>query len=312
MRIHVSCTCISVVTVACSYAKIDNTPNLMKRLLVFIGIAFALVHGQCVKITADSADIIDRSGTVVATAPRGSILFKFAGSSSSRLIVRYGRFIGTVNVEPGDVFESPCNEPNAPAAPLGDADSGVSGSESEPTPGPVTEPGPRPATEPGPKPAAGPGPKPVGSCGAYAGAPTLSIAGNGGTKFSVVKIRREDLSRPASFNLAPTATDNTMTVATACAWSRLKAAARAAGHRITINSGFRTLGRQQYFYNCHVTKRCNGGALAARPGTSNHGLGKALDLQLTGAAYNWMTKNARKFGFRRTVPSETWHWEFFP
>jgi D-alanyl-D-alanine carboxypeptidase len=46
-------------------------------------------------------------------------------------------------------------------------------------------------------------------------------------------------------------------------------------------------------------------------GTSNHGRGQALDIN-TGPTstktYKWMAANAAKFGFRRTVSDEPWHW----
>lgn len=51
------------------------------------------------------------------------------------------------------------------------------------------------------------------------------------------------------------------------------------------------------------------GGLAARPGTSNHGLGKALDLQLSTAAFQWLQTNAVKWQFY-TIPRERWHWEY--
>lgn len=114
-----------------------------------------------------------------------------------------------------------------------------------------------------------------------------------------------------------------MTTSTACAFDKMATAAKKSGVTIAIASGFRTVARQQYFWNCYVTKRCNGGNLAARPGTSNHGKGAALDLNTncgkqTGArpacgrsrVYQWLYKNAHKFGFTRTVKSEPWHWEF--
>jgi hypothetical protein len=152
-----------------------------------------------------------------------------------------------------------------------------------------------------------------GLCGPYAGQQTFSIQGNGGRTFTVTKILREHLVDPSAFAAAPTARDNTMTTTTACAFSKLRAAALQSGVNIKINSGFRTLARQQYFWNCYQTKSCNNGNLAARPGTSNHGVGIALDLNTaSGGVYTWMTNNARKYGFVRTVPSETWHWEYRP
>jgi LAS superfamily LD-carboxypeptidase LdcB len=59
---------------------------------------------------------------------------------------------------------------------------------------------------------------------------------------------------------------------------------------------------------------------AARPGYSLHQSGRAVDIR-TGLSvsdfakgkrskvYSWLEKNAARFGFARTVPSEPWHWE---
>ncbi len=54
------------------------------------------------------------------------------------------------------------------------------------------------------------------------------------------------------------------------------------------------------------------GGLAAVPGTSQHGWGRAVDLDLDDAALAWMRANAWKYGFVETVPREPWHWEFHP
>ena len=56
------------------------------------------------------------------------------------------------------------------------------------------------------------------------------------------------------------------------------------------------------------------GGLAARPGTSNHGWGLAVDLgggaNKTGTTENnWLVNNANRFGFF-TIPREPWHWEY--
>lgn len=62
-------------------------------------------------------------------------------------------------------------------------------------------------------------------------------------------------------------------------------------------------------------------AATAQPGTSNHGSGTAIDLNVGGRTtfsplnssnYVWLVKNAYKFGFVRTVNSEEWHWEYLP
>lgn len=63
----------------------------------------------------------------------------------------------------------------------------------------------------------------------------------------------------------------------------------------------------------------------AQPGKSNHGNGIALDLNTGGypsypgtpfleggKIMKWLTENAHRFGFIRTVKSEAWHWEYYP
>ena len=55
--------------------------------------------------------------------------------------------------------------------------------------------------------------------------------------------------------------------------------------------------------------------LTAKPGSSIHHRGAAFDFQTAqgrNKAYAWLVKNAIKFGFVRTVKSETWHWEYQP
>jgi hypothetical protein len=98
-------------------------------------------------------------------------------------------------------------------------------------------------------------------------------------------------------------------VRTAAAFLRLQQAAGRAGVQVRIVSGFRTMRHQQALYCAYRYERGN---LAARPGYSNHQSGHALDLN-TGdsGVYRWLTQNARRFGFRRTVPSEPWHWEWW-
>lgn len=91
--------------------------------------------------------------------------------------------------------------------------------------------------------------------------------------------------------------------------------AKAAAHdgvNLGIVSGFRTMSEQQYLYHCYTSCSCNSCNLAAKPGYSNHQSGHALDLN-TGAhgVYNWLANHAAHYGFKRTVPSEPWHWEWW-
>lgn len=55
--------------------------------------------------------------------------------------------------------------------------------------------------------------------------------------------------------------------------------------------------------------------ITAKPGASIHSRGAAFDFSTGGGrnkAYKWLVQNAHKFGFIRTLPSETWHWEYQP
>jgi D-alanyl-D-alanine carboxypeptidase len=99
-------------------------------------------------------------------------------------------------------------------------------------------------------------------------------------------------------------------VNTARAYLRMRKAARKSGVGIRIVSGFRSMAQQRYLYHCYKTRSCNGGNLAAPPGYSNHQSGHALDLNTSaGGVYSWLANHGRTYGFRRTVPSEKWHWE---
>lgn len=88
--------------------------------------------------------------------------------------------------------------------------------------------------------------------------------------------------------------------------------AKADGITWVINDSYRTYERQ-------VTEKQQSGALAARPGYSNHGCGLALDIGIQiydKPAYKWLMKNASKFGFKRIYlrgksdKAESWHWEY--
>jgi LAS superfamily LD-carboxypeptidase LdcB len=50
--------------------------------------------------------------------------------------------------------------------------------------------------------------------------------------------------------------------------------------------------------------------LAATPGTSNHGWGLSVDLDLDATAQAWMRQNGARYGFVEDVPREPWHWTF--
>jgi LAS superfamily LD-carboxypeptidase LdcB len=88
------------------------------------------------------------------------------------------------------------------------------------------------------------------------------------------------------------------------------------GDDICITDSYRTLASQQRLAQLKP-------GLAARAGTSNHGLGLALDLcdgvESSGSTrYQWMRANAPRYGWDNPTwarvggsgPTEPWHWEF--
>jgi len=87
----------------------------------------------------------------------------------------------------------------------------------------------------------------------------------------------------------------------------MQAAAAQAGVALSIRSGFRDHETQIWLYRAW---RAGFGNRAARPGYSLHQSGRALDLRVYDPATRaWLTKNARRYGFRRTVSDEPWHFE---
>lgn len=101
-----------------------------------------------------------------------------------------------------------------------------------------------------------------------------------------------------------------LAAAAAEAFRRMSAAASAAGASLVVNSAWRSNEDQARM----VAERPG---YAAPVGYSNHEAGRAVDLDLvddrTGAqrpAAAWLESNAHRFGFRRTVAREPWHWEY--
>lgn len=92
------------------------------------------------------------------------------------------------------------------------------------------------------------------------------------------------------------------------AFTRMKADASAAGVDIGVTDSYRSYDQQ-----VDVARRkglYSQGGLAATPGTSDHGWGMSLDLDLDNRAQAWMRANAGRYGFAEDVPREPWHWTF--
>ncbi|WP_448072968.1 M15 family metallopeptidase [Georgenia yuyongxinii] len=94
------------------------------------------------------------------------------------------------------------------------------------------------------------------------------------------------------------------------AFEQLLEAATAQGVKIGITDSYRSFEIQE-----DVVRRkglYSEGGLGARPGTSPHGWGMAVDLDLDPAGQAWMRANASRFGFVEDTPREPWHWGFRP
>jgi zinc D-Ala-D-Ala carboxypeptidase len=99
------------------------------------------------------------------------------------------------------------------------------------------------------------------------------------------------------------------------AYMQMRDAARRDGVNLRLTDSYRSyaaqvdVARRKGIYG---VRQPNGRlGLAARPGTSNHGLGRAVDVNLDASpgASRWLRENAARFGFR-TIPREPWHWEY--
>jgi zinc D-Ala-D-Ala carboxypeptidase len=92
--------------------------------------------------------------------------------------------------------------------------------------------------------------------------------------------------------------------------TRLIQDARRAGVDIGITDSYRS-----YEAQVDVARRkglYSQGGLAAVPGTSDHGWGMAVDLDLDAQAQAWMRTHAAGYGFHEDTPREPWHWGFKP
>jgi|GEM_PF-1209263 len=98
----------------------------------------------------------------------------------------------------------------------------------------------------------------------------------------------------------------------ASSFEQMYSEARGAGLWLWVISGHRSWAEQKYLYRLY---RKGLGARAARPGRSNHQRGTAVDISVGSIhtrTYEWLAANACRFGYKRTVRSEPWHWEYRP
>jgi len=104
------------------------------------------------------------------------------------------------------------------------------------------------------------------------------------------------------------------------AFNRMVEAAAQDGITLLAGSAFRSVLQQAELYRQYVF-RAMAPPIVAKPGTSNHGNGTAVDvadapghsLTYSSAGFRWLTANAGAYGFSwdegRKV-NEPWHWRF--
>ena len=88
------------------------------------------------------------------------------------------------------------------------------------------------------------------------------------------------------------------------AFDRMERAARADGVGLIINSAFRSNAEQAALFARHPDPKW-----VAPPGKSLHRLGTELDLGPP-AAYGWLARNAKRFGFVQRYSWEPWHYGY--
>lgn len=94
-------------------------------------------------------------------------------------------------------------------------------------------------------------------------------------------------------------------------YDRMLAAGMPAGG---ITEAGRTRARQEYLWSEYLAGRLI--ATAARPGTSRHERGAALDMVTSSPAHAWLIAHGARHGWTRPLlhaaKPEPWHWEYAP
>lgn len=91
---------------------------------------------------------------------------------------------------------------------------------------------------------------------------------------------------------------------TAAAFDRMAAAASSAGIVLSVTSAYRSDAEQARLFAAHPDPKW-----VAPPGRSLHRMGTELDLGPPGA-YEWLARNAPRFGFTKRYAWEPWHFGF--
>jgi LAS superfamily LD-carboxypeptidase LdcB len=143
--------------------------------------------------------------------------------------------------------------------------------------------------------------------------PTMATAAAATEFQGLLESARTDLSAYANGQIPTSALTSIgggehLTGPAARAFEQLRVAAARDGVAFGVNDAYRPLADQHRLAS--ELGLYSEGGLAAAPGTSTHGLGVSVDLDLDGRALTWMRANAGRYGFVNDVAGEPWHWTF--
>jgi LAS superfamily LD-carboxypeptidase LdcB len=90
----------------------------------------------------------------------------------------------------------------------------------------------------------------------------------------------------------------------------MQTAAALDGVTLSVSDSYRSIAEQQQTaVNVGLYRE---GGLAAVPGTSTHGWGLSVDIDLDARTRQWLRTNADRFGFAEDVAREPWHYTYRP
>jgi D-alanyl-D-alanine carboxypeptidase len=96
----------------------------------------------------------------------------------------------------------------------------------------------------------------------------------------------------------------------AVAFRKMATAAQQDGITLRVSDSYRSVADQERLAGSLGLYR--EGGLAAVPGTSTHGWGLSVDLDVDARTQGWLRANAARFGFAEDVAREPWHYTFRP
>lgn len=101
-----------------------------------------------------------------------------------------------------------------------------------------------------------------------------------------------------------------LTRTAAVAFRRMAAAAAKDGVTLVVSDSYRSLGDQARTADDVGLYR--EGGLAAVPGTSTHGWGLSVDIDVEPRTQQWLRSHAAEYGFAEDVAREPWHYTYRP